>query len=173
MTLQQPSVAAQTVLSKEDSPIGMTILTFTQLMGGTIFVTVSQTVLLNKMIVGLTGKVSGFDPSAIANEGVTSLRKLVPANELDLVLEVYNQALQSIWYVGLALVCLVFVASWGFEWKSVRAPKKEGPADADKWSESSKLSDMSKVENRRSVKFHCTGKPEDMHWQAGSSFHDQ
>ena len=40
--------------------------------------------------------------------------------KLDFVLQVYNDSMRSIWYLGLALACLVFVTSFGFEWKSVK-----------------------------------------------------
>jgi hypothetical protein len=39
---------------------------------------------------------------------------------------VYNDSLRSIWYLGLGLACLVFVAAWCFEWKSVKAKTKDG-----------------------------------------------
>lgn len=87
--------------------------------------TVCQNLLENKLIAGLAGKIPDFDPASIANQGATSIRKLVPPDKLPLVLDVYNDALQSVWYVALALACLVFVGSLGFEWKSVKKNKKD------------------------------------------------
>ena len=92
--------------------------------------TVCQNLLENKLIAGLTGKIPNFDPASIANQGATSLRKLVPADKLPLVLDVYNDALQSVWYVALALACLILVGSLGFEWKSVKEDKTEESAQA-------------------------------------------
>ena len=86
--------------------------------------TVSQSLLANRLISGLEGKIQGFDPSAIANQGATSLRQLVSPDQLQLVLNVYNDALRDIWYLALALSCLVFLSSFGFEWKSVKAESK-------------------------------------------------
>ena len=34
------------------------------------------------------------------------------------------------WYVGLGLACLTFVASLGFEWKSVKGEKKQEDAES-------------------------------------------
>lgn len=124
LTFQQPNIAAQTVLPKEDVPTGVSLITFIQFLSGTIFVTVSQTLLENKLISGLEGKVQGLDPSAIANQGATSLRQLVSADQLQFVLNVYNDALRNIWYLSLGMACLVFLGSFGFEWKSVKDEEK-------------------------------------------------
>ncbi|KAL8951919.1 MAG: hypothetical protein Q9222_002138 [Ikaeria aurantiellina] len=125
LVLQAPNIAAQTVLPKEEVAIGLSLLAFVQFLGGTIFVTVCQNLLVNKLISGLEGQVEGFDPATIANQGATAVRGLVSDDQLPLVLGVYNKALQSIWYVGLALSCLTFVASLGMEWKSVKKNKKK------------------------------------------------
>ena len=121
----QPNIAAQRVLPKDQAAIGITLLAFVQFLGGTIFVAVCQNLLANKLIVGLRGQIPNFDPGSIANQGVTSLRDQVPADKLGMVLEVYNNALQSIWYVGLALACLMLVGSLGLEWKSVKKQQSE------------------------------------------------
>ena len=92
--------------------------------------TVCQNLLENELSMGLTGKIRNFDPASIASQGATSLRQLVPADELPLVLEVYNDSLRSVWYVALALSCLVFVGSLGFQWKSVKKNKIQGSSQA-------------------------------------------
>lgn len=121
----QPNIAAQRVLPKDQAAIGITLLAFVQFLGGAIFVAVCQNLLANKLIAGLRGQIPNFDPGSIANQGVTSLRDQVPADKLRMVLEVYNNALQSIWYVGLALACLILVGSLGMEWKSVKKQQSE------------------------------------------------
>ncbi|KAL8710245.1 MAG: hypothetical protein Q9220_005176 [cf. Caloplaca sp. 1 TL-2023] len=125
LVLQAPNLAAQTVLPKEQVAIGLSLLAFVQFLGGTIFVTVCQNLLVNKLISGLEGKIENFDPASIANQGATAVRGSVPPEQLPLVLDVYNKALQSVWYVGLALSCLTFVASFGLEWKSVKKSKNK------------------------------------------------
>ena len=121
----QPNMAAQRVLPKEQAGIGITLLAFVQFLGGTIFVAVCQNLLANKLIDGLTGQMPNFDPGSIANQEATSLREQVPADKLAMVLEVYNDALQAIWYVGLALACLILVGSLGMEWKSIKKQQSE------------------------------------------------
>lgn len=128
MTLQAPNIAAQTVLPKSDAPVGITLVAFIQFLGGTVFVTVSQVLLESRLINGLNGKVS-LDASAISSGGATSLRSEVPENELPFVLQVYNKSLTDVWYLALALSCLIFLSSWGFEWRSVRTEKQPDGED--------------------------------------------
>lgn len=122
--LQQPNIAAQTVLSKEDISVGITLLTFVQFLAGTILITVCQTVLENGLATGLVGKIPNFNPGSIASQGATSIRQLVPPDKLPLVLEAYNDALRPIWYIAIGLSGLIFLSSFGFEWKSVKKAKK-------------------------------------------------
>ena len=121
--LQVPNIAVQTVLSNDQVAIGISLLAFTQFLGGTIFVTVCQSLLQNKLVEGLTAKLPNFDPAAVSGQGATDLRNLVPVEELPLVLDVYNTSLKSIWYVGLGLSCLILLGGLGFELKSVKKQK--------------------------------------------------
>ena len=128
--LQQPNVAVQTVLPKEQATIGIALLAFVQSFGGTVFVTVCQDLLENKLIAGLAGRISSFDPATITGQGATSIRHVVRADQLPFVLELCNDSLRFIWYVGLGLSCLTFVASLGFEWKSVKEKNSQEGSEA-------------------------------------------
>lgn len=130
LCLQAPNIAASTVLSPEDQAFGITVLSFVSFLGGSVFVTVSQTLLANKLVANLAGRIPGINASAIANSGATSVRDLVPADQLPIVLEAYNEAMKSIWYLALGLSCLAFVSSWGLEWKSVKKAEKKDPMPA-------------------------------------------
>jgi hypothetical protein len=112
------------VLSKEDVSVGITLLTFVQFLSGTIIITICQTVLENNLATGLVGKIPNFDPSSIARQGATSIRMLVPPDKLPLVLQVYNDSLRPVWYIAIGLSALIFISSFGFEWKSVKKAKK-------------------------------------------------
>ena len=126
--LQQPNIAVQTVLPDRDVSIGIALLNFIGFLGGSVFVTVAQTLLQNRLQQGLKGLIPNFDPSEVTNAGAASLRSRVSPAKLPAVLKVYNDSMRSIWYLGLGLACLVFVGSLGMEWKSVKKEKKkEGP----------------------------------------------
>lgn len=122
--LQGPNIAGQTVLPEEDVSIGLSLLQFINFFSGAAFVTVSQALLENKLISGLKDIIPDLDPSTISGAGATALRHIVSAEELPVVLAVYNDSIRSIWYLGLGLSCLAFVASWGLEWRSVKTKKE-------------------------------------------------
>ena len=124
-----PNIAVQTVLRKEEAATGISLLAFVQFLGGTIFVTVCQNLLQTKLVAGLSEQIPNFDPASIANSGATSIRGLVTADKLPLVLNVYNDALRPIWYLGVSLSILVLIGSLGMEWKSVKKDKTEGSAE--------------------------------------------
>ncbi len=125
LVLQQPNIAAQTVLPNSDVSIGFSLLNFITFLGGTTFVTVSQTLLQNRLRKGLEGLIPNFDPSTVTNAGAASLRNTVSADKLPAVLRVYNDSMRSIWYLTLGLACLIFLASLGMEWKSVKKGTKK------------------------------------------------
>jgi hypothetical protein len=90
MTLQQCSIAAQTVLAKKDITIGLTIIAFAQFLASTISLSVSQTILANTLTSQLSKNLPGFDASVIANAGATQLEGLVSKEDLPTVLTAYN-----------------------------------------------------------------------------------
>lgn len=79
----------------------------------------------NGLIKRLHKIIPNLDPSSLANGGVTTVRTSVPRDKLPAVLEAYNDAMKSIWYLAIGLAGLVFVVSWGMEWRSVKEQKKD------------------------------------------------
>ncbi|KAF4973349.1 hypothetical protein FSARC_327 [Fusarium sarcochroum] len=130
LSLQQPAIAIQTVLSESDSPIGLSILNFGVFLGGTVFVTVSQTLLEGQLENKVAKFIPGVDIHTLTSSGATSLKSLVPSDKLDLVLTAYNDSMKSIWYLGLAVASVALVASFGVEWKNVKAKKDKSSEDA-------------------------------------------
>ncbi|KAI4721944.1 MFS general substrate transporter [Aureobasidium sp. EXF-10727] len=127
-SLQGPNIAAQTVLADSDVAIGLSFLQFISFFAGSTFITVSQTLLESGLASGLKEILPDLDPSTISGGGASTIRDMVSPDQLPVVLRVYNDSLKSVWYLGLGLSCLVFVASCGFEWRSVK-PKEDGDDD--------------------------------------------
>ncbi|KAJ9634959.1 uncharacterized protein PV06_08666 [Exophiala oligosperma] len=131
--LQQTNIAAQAVLDKKDAPTGVSVVFFGQGLGGTISVAMGQNILDNKLISGLKG-VNGIRPQDVASTGATSLRKVFTAQQLPMVLKVYNHSLVIVFYVGLAFALAALMGGIWMEWKSVKKPKadnKEAPRDEE------------------------------------------
>ncbi|KAF7534156.1 hypothetical protein G7054_g6501 [Neopestalotiopsis clavispora] len=129
--LQQPNVAAQTVMSQNDMSIALSLLNFVNFLGSTIFITVSQTLLETKLVEKLGSIIPNLDASTLANGGATSLRNMVSADMLPVVLDIYNESMRSIWYLALGLSCLGLLASLAMPWKSVKAKKDKDGEKAD------------------------------------------
>lgn len=124
VSMQIPGMAAQTVLSNADIPVGASLMFFAQWLGGAIFVSVGQNVLSNKLVSGFES-IGHFDASYLLNFGATDLRHAVPPQFLDQVLVVYNDALSKVFVVALAMAAASIVPALTMEWKSV---KKDKPA---------------------------------------------
>jgi hypothetical protein len=123
--IQAGGLVAQTVLARPDAPIGISLIFMSQSLAGTIFLAVDQTVFAGKLRSGL-GRMPGVDVAAISSAGVGDIRNLVSEEQLPLLLEAYNDAVTSTFYVAAGCACVAFVAALFVEWKSVKA-EKGGP----------------------------------------------
>jgi MFS family permease len=128
-TFQAPNLAAQTVLSHRDVPVGTSLMFFSQLLGGAIFTSVGQTVFNTELLKRLS-HIPGFDPELLLSTGATTLIQELPDSVRPTVLAGYNDSLRKVFEVALIMACLVIFGSLGLEWRSVKknAPKKGGDA---------------------------------------------
>nr|POF07159.1 efflux pump aflt [Quercus suber] len=126
--MQQGNVAAQTVLSKRDVPMGVSLIFFSQTLGGAIFVSVGQNVWTSSLVQGLVELVPGLDPQQIVNAGATNLKMIVPQADLAQVLLVYNSALRECFVVATCVACLACLGALAMEWKSVKKGKGQTAA---------------------------------------------
>ncbi|MCJ1285457.1 hypothetical protein MMC26_004797 [Xylographa opegraphella] len=122
--LIQSNNAALTVLSKEDIPTGVTILNFFGQVGGSVFISICQTILSSSLKSQLASTLPGFDASGIATSGATEIRNMVPEQQLPILLKAYNASIDNVFDCALGLACLAFVASLFVEWKSVKSTGK-------------------------------------------------
>ena len=118
--MQQPALAAQTVLAERDVPTGTSLMFFSQTLGGAVFISIAQNVFTNKLAEGVA-TVPGLNPHLLVNIGATQLRQFIPAQYIPLVLSAYNFALTKAFTVGLAIACASILGSASLEWRSTRA----------------------------------------------------
>ena len=122
---QQPPNAPQAVLPFKDLPIGIAVTLFSRNFGSSLFVTVGNNVLDRELLRGLKARaLAGVDPEAVLAAGATSFRSIVPPAALDAVVDVYDQALQKTFRVGLIISCLAVIGAALIEWKSVTGAKR-------------------------------------------------
>lgn len=125
--MQQPSLAAQTVLPGPDVSIGVALMFFSQSLGGAVFVCVGQSVFANHLANGLPG-IPGIDPAAILAAGATELHRVVPAESLRAVLVVYNDSLRNAFITAVAVAAAMVVPAAGMEWRTIKKKDANVPA---------------------------------------------
>lgn len=122
--LQQSVVAAQTVLDKRDISTGMSLVQLAQILGGAVFLAVSETVFSNKLLSCTRELIPGPEGEEIAaklgDAGATTLRRVIDPQFLPLVLTAYNNAISNTFIVGLATSCIALLGAMLIEWRSVK-----------------------------------------------------
>jgi hypothetical protein len=130
LSFQAPNLAAQTVLPTRDVPIGTSLMFFSQLLGGSIFISVGENV-LNTQLVQRLSNLPNFNVDLVIDNGATSLTSSVPANLLSSVLIDYNESLRKCFQIGLIMACLTILGSVAMEWRSVKQKKPQKATDAN------------------------------------------
>ncbi|KAJ5162781.1 uncharacterized protein N7500_004611 [Penicillium coprophilum] len=129
--MQQPSMAAQTILSMDEVAIGISLMFFSQSLGGAIFIAVAQSLFQNYLGTNLP-RVQGIDVAKIMDTGATGLSGAVPANKLAEVLALYNDGLRRSFIVSVAVSCLMVAPALTMEWKSIKKEKATAAAAQEK-----------------------------------------
>lgn len=122
--IQQAHTAAQAVLSDVDIPTGVVILIFAQILGGTVWLSVSQNLLTGHLVARLPQVLPGLNVSQILDMGATGFREAVGPELQEAAARVYSDALTRTFLCTVGLAGLAFCASLGMEWQSIRPQEK-------------------------------------------------
>ena len=130
LAVQQDFTAVQTVLPFEHVPIGTAAITFSQTLGGAVFVYVGNTILIEEL---REDKISGVDVLKVVSAGATAFEQMVPpASQATLRLS-YSHALRDVFIAGAVMAGLAFLTSLGLEMRTVKGDgspmrrTKDGP----------------------------------------------
>lgn len=123
--MNQPLIAAQTVLHIDDVSVGTALVIFGQTLGGAIFISAGENIFTNKLLQGLRSAAPELDPAVVLATGATELRKAVQPQFLQAVIFAYNEALIKAFYAAVALSSLTIIGSLGVEWRSVKESEGE------------------------------------------------
>ncbi|TVY38454.1 Efflux pump [Lachnellula subtilissima] len=119
--LEQSPLLAQTVLSKEDNPVGASRIVFFQSLGGAIFTSVGQNILTYHLASSLREIPElGLNASNVTNIGATELRKLVDPSHLEALLLAYNSALVKVFEVAVGIACATIIGAASVKWVSIK-----------------------------------------------------
>lgn len=118
--MQQPVIAVQTVLDIDDVPMGTSVIVFVQSLGGAIFVSIAESIFVNKLVAYLQAVFPGMDPKTIFTAGATQLRSAIPKELLARVIRGYSDALTRTLLMSAALAAASVFGSLAIEWRSVK-----------------------------------------------------
>lgn len=122
---QQASLAMQKVLPKKDVSLGLALSFLMQQLGGAVFLSVCQNVFATKLVDRLSG-VAGLNAQGIVSTGATDIRKVVPADEVDAVVDAYNFGITHVFLVAAILSACTIVGVSMMEWKSIKDTTDSG-----------------------------------------------
>jgi len=147
---QTSTLVPQTVLSKDDIPLGMALMFFSQQLGGAVFLAVAQSIFSTKLVHGLSG-IAGLDAEVIVNTGATALRSVVPEADIGVVVGEYSHALTRVFVMAAALCAVMILPALAVEWRSIKQEKK-GDAETGSAEESSRVRDEGHETDKEDVK---------------------
>jgi hypothetical protein len=125
-SMETPLSAVQTVLKPHEASVGISLVTFSQFIGGSIFVAISQTIFSNELIDQLQKNAPGIDAQSLLGLGTAGVRNAVSPADLPAVIGAYNSAIASTFYVAAAASACGFLSITFLEWNSVKANQTEG-----------------------------------------------
>ncbi|KAI9742798.1 MAG: hypothetical protein M1818_003527 [Claussenomyces sp. TS43310] len=121
---QAPQVAAQTVLSAPDVPMGIAAVIFAQNLGPAVFIPVAQTIFTARLAASLRTFAPGLRPGTahtLDTTGLLDLRRLIQdASDLDAALRAYDSAITRTFALPVALSVVSLAGSLAMEWRSVK-----------------------------------------------------
>ncbi|KAK4235622.1 major facilitator superfamily domain-containing protein [Achaetomium macrosporum] len=125
MGMQQTLIAAQSVLSLADVPTGTALMQFSQMFGGSLFVSVAQNIFTTRLSSGLSG-IAGVDAATVVSTGATQITSLFhDPSILRTVRIVYNDALMKAFLVALIMNCLSLLGTVGMGFRTLKSGKPE------------------------------------------------
>lgn len=125
---QQPVTAMQANLPPEHISIGTALIVFAQNFGASVFISLGQTTFENSLHHGLEDVARSSDDinvQAVSGAGATGFREVVSADAVGGVVEAYNGALVSTFYLSAGASVAVFLLAWGFGFQSVKKREPE------------------------------------------------
>lgn len=112
---QGPQVAAQTIPSPKDSPIGIAVIIFAQNFGPAIFISAAQMIFTQRLQSSFGTLFPDLDASELEQLGLSDLRKYIPASKMADTLRVYDESLTT-FFLAVGLAIASFVGALGMEW---------------------------------------------------------
>ena len=115
-----PIIAMQSHVQPSELSSAMSLLTFTQSLGTSIFLTISNTILDESLRTQL-----GSLAEQVIAVGATEFRDVVSLQDLPAVVNAYSISIDHVFYLAAAVGATSVVAAQGMGWIDIRKKKKE------------------------------------------------
>lgn len=117
MAIQQGFTAVQIVLPLDEVAIGTAAVVAFQSLGGAVFVSVGNTILQNSLF---GAHIPGVDIETVISDGAATFREHLTTEQIPLLVDVYNSALQRVFTAAIPMAGLAVIACAFMEWRNVK-----------------------------------------------------
>ena len=115
-----PQNSVQTVLSKADMPLGLSVVLFAQNFGPALFISIAQAIFTNRLSANLYQLAPYANTTDLASLGFSEIKAKFQANELNDVVLAFSESISQTWFLALGLACFSIFGSLLTDWKSVK-----------------------------------------------------
>ncbi|RFU29963.1 hypothetical protein B7463_g6351, partial [Scytalidium lignicola] len=127
--LQMPMIAVQNALPQKYVSISMSLLVFSQNLGGALFLSFDETAFSNGLDQALPKFAPNVDPQAIIAAGATGFRAVIPKAAVGGVLNAYSRAISHVFYIAAAAAAVLTIVSLGMGFKNIKKKGDEKPQE--------------------------------------------
>ncbi|KEF56994.1 uncharacterized protein A1O9_07184 [Exophiala aquamarina CBS 119918] len=120
--VQMPVTAVQGLLKPNEVALATSQIFFFQYLGAAVFISVGETIFSNTLRTGIQSNAPNLDAEAIIAAGAFGFRSFVAEKDIPGVLQAYNHAITTTYYLALGGTCAAFFTSFGMGWQ--RLPKR-------------------------------------------------
>jgi hypothetical protein len=113
------------IIPQKDLPIATSISVFFQFFGGAVFLAISSNIFNSRLLVQLHTHAPSVDAAKVVAAGAAGLRKVVTAEQLPGAVLAYNDAITTVFYLGVAGAAVAFFCAFGMEWRSVKDKQRK------------------------------------------------
>lgn len=111
----------------------MSLLTFTQTLGGAVMLTFAETIFSNSLRSLIPKYAKGVDPEVIVDAGATKIRAVIAdPGKLAEVLVAYDKSIDRVFYLAIACSSVGFLFAWGMGWEDIRKKSKTNEHQEEK-----------------------------------------
>ncbi|KAF2096360.1 DNA repair protein RAD50 [Rhizodiscina lignyota] len=131
LSMQIPVIVGQAISKPEDVSSVSSLTLFVQTIAGAIFISVSQSIFSNRLLLAVEQNVHGLNPKVIVGTGATDLRKVVSGAQLNGAIKSYMIGLKDAYALAIALAgvgALVAIATIIFDRRNLKDKKIEAVA---------------------------------------------